>query len=411
LREILIDGVSLADFNAGKLSYDVQIPSDKSSVTVKGTPYASSQSVAYRTPAGGSGAWRNTNLSTGIPVDVPGSVEINVYRTSSGTNDSQRRIYTLILTHEQVAPGEWPWPELRVDGVEVDPDNFSSDIVGVQQTRVRMTVSDAYKSKIDYITVKGERATQIQVSARPNDEVWQVFVVGQRFTLDDLLNAPGDLEVHLKSDSGGIGMEFVEVVRSWPNLITKVEVRDFSVDVVGVTMMEMRITVNVPSGGTLRGITVYNEAATRLNDTTWRIRPERDVNVVYAGITANDISVDYDAPSSGEPQQSDLIESFTAAYFEFQGSKGYMINVELKMGVRSVLDDIVVVDAVGNEVVSVKSGTLNPVVTNRNLYSAQLDAAGLNERTGDVSVTVTTTDNRFAPPVTIQWDNTPLVSN
>jgi hypothetical protein len=236
--------------------------------------------------------------------------------------------------------------------------------------------------------------------------VWQVFVVDQYFTLDDLKNTPNDVQITLKSSSGGIGMEFVEVVRSWPTPITKVEVRDFSVGFVGVTMMEMRITVNVPSGGTLRGITVYNEAATRLNDTTWRIRPERDVNVVYAGITVNDIRVDYDTPSSGEPQQSDLIERFTAAYFEFQGSKGYMINVELKMGVRNVLDDIVIVDAAGNEVVSQKNGTLNSVVTNRNLFTAQLEATGPNDRTGDITVTVTTTDNRITPPMTIQWDNT-----
>jgi hypothetical protein len=293
-----------------------------------------------------------------------------------------------------------------VDGVEVDPDNFSSDMVGIQQTRVRMTVSDAYKSRIASITVKNESAAQIQVAARPNDEVWQVFVPDQHFTLDDLKNTPNDVQIRLKDDSSGIGTEFVEVVRNWPTPITKVEVRDFSVDIVDVTMMEMRITVNVPSGGTLQGITVYNEAATRLNDTTWRIRPERDVNAVYAGITAGDIRVDYDAPSSGGSQQSDLIERFTATYFEFQQSKGYIINVELKMGVRNVLDDIVVVDASGNEVVSLKGETLNSGV-NRNLYSAQLDADGLNERTGNVTVTITTTDNR-SDMLTIPWDNHPV---
>jgi hypothetical protein len=337
-----------------------------------------------------------------VNAEVPstGSSEVKIRVNRSGAY----REYTVTLT-KPGAGTEWPWEEFKA--VDVDPDSFSVGAANVEMTRVLMTVSDNFKSTIASIRVKGFSAQKI---ATEPEEIWRAFVENERFYLEDLKRipyGPEGVEITWVGESGGIGQTYVDVVREWQSPIDRVQVRDFSVDAANVTMTEILITVVVPSGGTLRGITVYGEPAPRLSDTTFRIRlNERDVNEVFANITANNIVPDYDAPSDpGQSEPGDLIESFTAAYFEFQGSTGYSINIELKPGVPGVLEDIVVTDATG-VVASVSGGMLRRVGTTRT-YRAQLDGAVLNERTGEVTATVTTTDNR-SQHMPISWDNTPV---
>jgi hypothetical protein len=178
----------------------------------------------------------------------------------------------------------------------------------------------------------------------------------------------------------------------------------------------IRVTVNVPAGGVLRGVTIDGELATQSsgnpNFYTGSILTDAPDSVTFAEIIANYITAghiqpDYSAP--GGTTTADLIASIRAPYIEFTDPtagnvlvSGYQVTVEVPITAAFNVDDIVITDDATNaKLASLKEGGVTKSEFNKYQTTSYL-SAGVTAG-GKVAVSVYPIDGAPAHDNSVNW--------
>jgi hypothetical protein len=381
IDDTLIDGF---DQNTWLYSYET----NKETVKVEGTKRDTTYKVTYRVRDVNTDAIIRDSAASSVDAPVNSKVEITVSKSGAS------RTYTVTITKPGVSPGDLPWEQIA----EIEAEVRSTVTPAFTQTSVYLTIKPDFHGKILGITVRGVAAKIY--SDDGSKEVWRALVPNEALTRADLINNPGWVQV--EDDRTPEGKEWVKVDRAWADPIEEVYALDRTQPITpDIHVTELRITVNVLSGGELRGIALSGgRTAARENATTWtgsiitltNTGSNVSFSEILAGIAAADIQPDYSEPI---PSSGLFISRIQAGYSSFSGASGHYVSVSVFPAEVSNADDIVITDNTTNEELgSLKKGTILPEFYEPNKFNTNLFPPydDPNGRSGTVTVVVTAKD-------------------
>jgi hypothetical protein len=394
LTAIRIDGVNIPSFyrNTRTYTHETNNPTAKVEGVVENTSYKVEYSV-------NNGSY-NTTVPTAAPVE--GTVIIRVSRSGYNTTS-----YTVNLKKPGGGAEELPWEQI----LTVETENLTQPSTpNILVTAVEITVKSDYVSLVSGITVRGFSAEKTSNPAK-----WLVTVIDiPFFTREELISHdrgsdPKWLVVTIEPSSGN---DWNLIDRTdWPAPVTKVEARNGTQPITpNILMTELRITVSVPTGGVLNGITIAGnwnapDPVTLVNATTWTGWIfDASVAQVTANFRGADIVPDYSYSTPAQPDG--VITRLTALYSDFglETDHGYVVSVYVKPAEVSNVDDITIVDNTTNEELgTLKKGTLLPEYFVPYKFNTNIFPSAPGSRSGSVSVTVTLKDGGQLDSETVDW--------